>query len=119
MAKILVVDDVDLERMNMVDIVRKAGHTVIEATNGEEALEVARKQKPDAVFMDIVMPKMDGFGACKRMMMDPELKKVPVVIVSSKNQESDKFRAEQLGAKGYVTKPAKVEQIVPILNKIL
>ena len=119
MAKILVVDDVQAERGLMTSILRKAGHTVIEAVNGVEGVAMAKAHKPDAVVMDIVMPELDGFGATKRLMMDPETKSIPVIIVSSKPQESDKFRAKQLGAKGYVVKPATAEKVLPVLKQVL
>lgn len=119
MAKILVVDDVQAERNLMTAILRKAGHTVIEAVNGQEALSMAKDHTPDAVVMDIVMDVMDGFAATKRMMMDPATKSIPIIIVSSKPQESDKFRAKQLGAKGYVVKPATAEKVLPVLKQVL
>lgn len=119
MARILTVDDMDLERLNIVTILKKAGHTVIEARNGLEALEVAEKEQPDAIFMDIVMPGLDGFGATKRMKQNKKTAHIPIIIVSSKNQESDRFRATHLGAHGYVTKPAQSEQILEILEDIL
>lgn len=119
MAKILAVDDMDTERLNLVDILRKAGHEVVEARDGDEAIIVAEAELPDVIFMDIVMPKADGFRATKALLKNDKTKNIPVVIVSSKNQESDRFRATQLGAKGYIVKPAKYELIVEVLQDIL
>jgi twitching motility two-component system response regulator PilH len=119
MAKFVVVDDVEVERLNMASILRKAGHTVIEAVNGEEGRLAVKEHKPDAVMMDIVMPVMDGFAATKKLMMDPDTKGIPVVIVSSKSQESDKFRAQQLGAKGYLIKPATSATVLAVVKQIL
>jgi twitching motility two-component system response regulator PilH len=119
MAKFVVVDDVELERLNMAGILRKAGHTVIEAKDGIEGVAAVKANKPDAVIMDIVMPNKDGFAATKQLMMDPETKGIPVVIVSSKAQESDKFRAQQLGAKGYLVKPATAAAVLPVIKQIL
>ncbi len=119
MAKILVVDDVDVERLSMTDILRKAGHSVIEARDGNEAIASAKANKPDAIIMDIVMPNRDGFGATKLLMMDPMTKGIPIIVVSSKAQESDKFRAQQLGAKGYLVKPATAASVLPVLKQIL
>ncbi len=119
MAKFVVVDDVELERINMAGILRKAGHTVIEAMNGEEGIAAVKEHKPDLIVMDIVMPKMDGFAATKKLMMDPETKNIPVIVVSSKSQESDKFRAKQLGAKGYLVKPASAASVLPVIGQIL
>jgi twitching motility two-component system response regulator PilH len=119
MAKFVVVDDVELERLNMAGILRKAGHTVIEAKNGDEGIAAVIQHKPDAVIMDIVMPVRDGFSATKELMKNPGTKDIPVVIVSSKAQESDKFRAQQLGAKGYLVKPATAAAVLPVIKQIL
>lgn len=119
MAKILVVDDSDLERLAMSDILRKAGHTVIEAENGEKGVAAAQLHMPSAIMMDIVMPVMEGFRALKRLKMDEATKNIPVVMVSSKSQESDKFRAEQLGASGYVIKPATAASVLPVIKQLI
>jgi twitching motility two-component system response regulator PilH len=119
MATILVVDDVLAERVNSSGILRKAGYTVIEAENGAKSLLMALEHKPDAIIMDIVMPEMDGFSAAKKLMMNPLTKGIPVIIVSSKAQESDKFRAKQLGAKGYLIKPVNSSDLLGILSGII
>lgn len=113
--KILVVDDVLIERINVANIVRQMGHEPIEAANGVEALELVLKHKPAAVVMDIVMPVMDGFAALKRMTMNPATKSIPVIIVSSKGQESDRVRGKMLGAKGWLQKPVTA----PLLSDAL
>lgn len=118
MAKILVVDDVQLERSLISLILRRAGHSVIEAADGNEAVLMAKEFNPDVVFMDIVMPVVDGFTATKRLMMAPETKNIPIIVVSSKPQESDKFRAKQLGAKGYIVKPANERNILDALAQV-
>lgn len=120
MAKILVVDDVDLERMAAAMVLKKRGHEVIEAVNGLEGIEMARLHLPDLIFMDIVMsPGLDGFSATKRLRIDPVTRNIPIVILSSKAQPSDKFRAEHLGARAYVVKPVTNNVIAPILDKLL
>lgn len=119
MAKILVVDDSDVERIAMITILKKAGHTTIEARNGEDAVNVAMTHMPDMVFMDIVMPIKDGFTATKKLKMEPSTKNIPVVMVSSKSQESDRFRAKQLGARGYLVKPASAATVLPIISQLL
>lgn len=116
MTKILVVDDVAVERMAVVQVVKAMGFTVVEATNGEEALRLAAEHKPAAVIMDIVMPEMDGFAALKRMTLNPELKGIPVIIVSSKGQESDIRRGQMLGSKGWLTKPVNAAALKQVLQ---
>lgn len=116
---ILVVDDVLVERANVVAIVKSLGHTAIEAENGQEALEMAKLHLPAAVIMDIVMPVMDGFAALKRMTQNPELKRIPVIIVSSKGQQSDIRRGQMLGSKGWLTKPVKAEAVKTALQGLI
>lgn len=116
---VLVVDDVATERLHTGAVVKAAGHTPIEAVNGEEALKMAMLHKPAAVIMDIVMPVMDGFAALKRMTNNPELAHIPVIIVSSKRQESDKKRGEMLGSKGWLVKPVVGEELQALLLKLI
>lgn len=118
MATIMVVDDVALERNHVSDILRRGGHTVVEAENGAAALALLKTAKVDAVIMDIVMPELDGFAATKRIKLDPATKAVPVIIVSSKAQESDKFRGKALGANGYLVKPVQANDLQEELKKV-
>lgn len=117
--KILVVDDVLVERAHVISIVKAMGHEAIEAGNGEDAIKQALAHKPAAVVMDIVMPVMDGFMALKRMTLNPELKHIPVIIVSSKGQESDVRRGEMLGSKGWLTKPVNPAALKEVLSGLI
>jgi twitching motility two-component system response regulator PilH len=85
---------------------------VLTAVSGKEALEKAKKQHPDLIFLDIVMPDMDGFAACRELRKDEITRSIPIVIVSAKNQEVDRVWAELQGARAYITKPYTVEQIL-------
>lgn len=105
MPTILVADDFTDDRLHMVALLKKAGHAVIEAHNGREAVELARRHRPDGVILDIVMPTMDGFTAADRIAKNPVTKHIPVALVCTKIQESDRFRAVQVGAKSYQAKP--------------
>lgn len=119
MSTILVADDVKLERLHVTEILKRNGHTVIEAINGIEATEKAKQFKPDIIIMDIVMPDRDGFTATKRIMMDPETRHIPVIVVSSKSRESDIERARMVGAKGYLVKPVKDFELMAEIKKYL
>ena len=119
MSKILVVDDVALERANVASIVKKMGHTVVEGENGDQALALADSEMPDAIVMDIVMPVRDGFSALKRLTMNPKTKHIPVIIVSSKGQESDMRRGQMLGSKGWLVKPVTAAALESELKKFL
>jgi len=109
---ILVVDDTPTDMTNLRDIVSDAGFRVTTADNGREALEKAKAEGPDLIFLDIIMPEMDGFETCRHLSGDPATKEIPVVFVSSKNQKADKVWAEMQGGQAYITKPYTPDEIV-------
>ncbi|MDH5633877.1 MAG: response regulator [Gammaproteobacteria bacterium] len=110
--KVLVVDDVDTDRKNLEQILSGGGYTVITASSGEEAVSMAKSEMPDAVFMDVIMEPMNGFQACRAITKDAATSGIPVVLVSSKGEKTDKIWGEEQGAKGYITKPYTAEQIL-------
>ena len=117
--KILVVDDTAAHLQQMKEIVSAEGYQVITATSGREAVERTRAEKPNMVFMDIVMDDLDGYGACREITRDEETRDIPVVFVSTKNQRADKIWAEKQGAKALITKPIDGDEIVNSLNMYL
>ena len=117
--KILVVDDTAAHLQQMKEIVSDAGYQVITATSGREAVERTRAEKPNMVFMDIVMDDLDGYGACREITRDEETRDIPVVFVSTKNQRADKIWAEKQGAKALISKPVDSAEIVNSLNLYL
>ena len=110
--KILVVDDTKYYVDQIQKILNDAGYEVITAFSGKTALEKAKKELPKLIFMDVVMPEMDGFAACRELTHNEKTKHIPVAVVSSKDQEVDKVWAELQGAKAYITKPYSAEQIL-------
>jgi twitching motility two-component system response regulator PilH len=112
MAKLLVVDDSAPEREHLRDLLVKAGHTVVTAVSGREAVTLAASERPALIFMDIVMNDVDGFQATRALREDTATDRIPVVVVSSKNQKADKLWAQLQGAKGYVVKPYSAEDIL-------
>ncbi|MGE3537012.1 MAG: response regulator transcription factor [Candidatus Tectimicrobiota bacterium] len=118
MKKVLVVDDSLTDLTNIKNIVTEAGCLVFTATNGQEALEKARAEKPDLIFLDIVMPEQDGFGTCRKLAHGSDTKEIPVVFVSSKNQKADRLWAQMQGAKGYITKPYSPQEILAQLQAL-
>lgn len=110
--KVLVVDDSPADLANIQNIVSDAGCLVLTASNGQDAVEKAKAEKPDLIFLDIVMPDLDGFGVCRALSKDDSTKGIPVVFVSSKDQKADRVWAQMQGAKGYVTKPCSANDIV-------
>ena len=113
--KVMIVDDSTTDLLHLKGVVEGTGCHIITATSGKEALARAKSEKPDLVLMDIVMEELDGYGACREMKKDPELKDIPVVFVSSKHQKADLLWAEKQGASGLISKPYTEAQIV---NKI-
>ena len=110
--KILVVDDSPTELANIKGIVSDAGYLVVTASNGCEAIDKAKSEKPDLVFLDIIMPEQDGFGTCRALARDHATKDIPVVFVTSKSQKADRVWAQMQGAKGYITKPYDANVII-------
>ncbi len=110
--KVLVVDDIIMSLEQIKQVVEEAGLETISATSGKEAVEKAITSSPDLIFMDIVMPEMDGFAACRELTKNEKTRAIPIVFVSSKDQEADKVWAELQGAKAYITKPYTAEQIL-------
>ena len=110
--KVLVVDDSATDLVYLKKIVDDAGCVVITATNGKEALEKAIAEKPDIIFMDIIMPEMDGYEACRALHSTPETKDIPVVFVTSKGQKADRVWAMMQGGKDLVAKPYTADEIL-------
>ncbi|HEX8964313.1 MAG TPA: response regulator [Rhodocyclaceae bacterium] len=116
--KVLVVDDARPDLMNLEKIVSDAGYHVLTANSGEQAIEVAKAEKPALIFMDVNMKQVDGFQATRNLQADPNTKAIPVVFVTSKDQKADRVWAQMLGAKGYVTKPYSADQILDQLKVV-
>ncbi len=110
--KILIVDDSPTERYYLTDILVRNGFTVTTAENGEEALAKIKADKPELILMDVVMPGANGFQVTRAIARDPELADVPVIICSSKNQETDRIWGMRQGAKDYLVKPVDPELLL-------
>jgi twitching motility two-component system response regulator PilH len=119
MSKLLVVDDSVTEQKHLSEILEKAGHKVTIASSGTEAISRAMADKPDLIFMDVVMEDMDGFNATREILEQEENRDVPVVMVTSKNQKADKVWAQMQGAKGYIVKPYTDAEVMEQLQKFL
>ncbi len=111
MAKILIAEDERDIRDLVAFTLRFAGHEVFAATNGEEAVEMAPKVNPDLVLMDVRMPRMTGYEACRIMKANPDLKDIPVVFLSAKGQESEIQQGLDSGAEEYLLKPFAPDQL--------
>jgi two-component system alkaline phosphatase synthesis response regulator PhoP len=110
--KILVVDDeVDLVKTLRFSL-ETEGYTVLASYNGEDALNQARKQNPDLVLLDIMLPKLDGYKVCRLLKFDERYKHIPILMLSAKTQEKDKIIGMETGADEYITKPFDMDELI-------
>jgi twitching motility two-component system response regulator PilH len=114
--KALVVDDSTTDLSNIKAILQEAGWMVTSANNGTQAIERAKADKPNIIFMDIVMPQLDGYGTSRALAEDPATKGIPVVFVSTKSSKADQVWARAQGGKALITKPFSADQIVDALK---
>jgi twitching motility two-component system response regulator PilH len=119
MARVLVVDDSPTDQAWMKQALSGAGHAVLEAASGNEALQLVRSHRPDCVVMDLVMPGINGFEATRTLSRDPLTAMIPVIIVSSKDQDSDRHWALRQGARAYLTKPLRAAELLVQIHLLL
>lgn len=119
MAKILIVDDSPTETHLLKEMLERNGHSVVNATNGALGVQAAKREKPDLVLMDVVMPELNGFQATRQLSKDPETAHIPVVIVTTKDQATDRMWGLKQGAKDYLTKPVNERALLQTLNTLL
>lgn len=110
--KILIVDDSPTERYFLTDILVKNGFSVSTAENGEDAIVKIKADKPHLILMDVVMPGQNGFQVTRAISRDPETQDVPIIICTSKNQETDRIWGLRQGARDYVVKPVDPQELL-------
>lgn len=110
--KVLVVDDSPTERHFLSEILSKQGYQVLLAESGEEAMEKARSQRPDLILMDVVMPGLNGFQATRALSRDEATKDIPIIMCTSKGQETDKVWGMRQGARDYLVKPIDKDELL-------
>ncbi len=117
MATILIVDDTQTDRELLHRTVTALGHRTLVAENGAQALTVAKSSRPSLILLDVVMPQMDGFATCRALKKDPDTQNIPVVLVTSKNNESDRFWGRKQGADDHVGKPWSRESMEVVIKR--
>lgn len=115
---ILVVEDSPTVRRNTVNMLEEAGYLVITANDGEEAIAAAESQRPDAVVLDIILPKKNGYQVCRQLKQDPE-RAIPVLMVTAKDQEKDRVWGHRQGADAYLHKPVQTEALLECIEMLL
>ena len=119
MARILIVDDSPSQLVGLKRIVEKLGHQVITAEDGSAGVEAAKREVPDLILMDVVMPNLNGFQATRTISKDAKTSHIPIVLVTTKDQETDRVWGMRQGAKAYVTKPVDEGELVKMIGKLL
>lgn len=117
MAKVMVVDDAYSELKLMESILKSAGHEVISLVDGEALEDKMSSERPDVLLLDIVMPKRNGYEILRALRKDARTKTTPVVLVSSKNQESDRVWGKRQGADEYLGKPFTSDQLLTMVKR--
>jgi len=119
MARILIVDDSPTETFRFKEILTKHGYDVLEASNGADGVTLAKAEQPDLVLMDVVMPGVNGFQATRQITRDEDTKHIPVVIVSTKDQATDRVWGKRQGALDYLIKPIEEKQLIDVIKQFL
>jgi two-component system alkaline phosphatase synthesis response regulator PhoP len=119
MTKILIAEDEPDIRDLIAFTLRFAGYEVATCANGEEAVQLAKKEYPDLILLDVRMPRMTGYDACKEIKADPTLKDVPVVFLSAKGQEAEIRDGMEAGAEEYLLKPFAPDQLTERVRSVL
>jgi len=116
---VLIVDDSATEMAALTGVLKRNGFEVLNAHDADEGLQLARAQRPDIVLMDVVMPGLNGFQATRQLARDPDTSAIPVVMISTKSQETDRVWAMRQGARGYLTKPIDERVLLQTIRQVL
>ena len=119
MARILIVDDSPSQLLGICRIVEKLGHEALTAEDGAAGVEAAKRELPDLILMDVVMPNLNGFQATRQISKEPTTALLPVILVTTKDQDTDRVWGMRQGAKAYITKPFTEEQLQAAINEML
>jgi twitching motility two-component system response regulator PilH len=119
MARIMIVDDSATDRHAHKTALANAGHDVMEATSVPEGLELLKGLRPELIIMDVVMEGTSGFQATRKITKDPETAGIPVIIISSKSQETDRIWGLRQGAAAYLVKPVRSKELVEAVESLL
>src|SRR5215475_3257251 len=118
MSKIVVVDDSYAELQVIEGVLKGANHTVVSFPNTEKLEDKVVSEKPDLIVMDVVMPGRNGFQACRDLKNDDRTKGIPIILCTSKGNESDKFWGQQQGANAHIVKPFKGEELLAAVKRV-
>ncbi len=117
--KVLVIEDDPIERQVLLQALKNSGYVSYGAQTGEEGLTLFKKVKPDVVLLDVVLPGIDGWDVLKKIKSGPLSRKVPVIMITAKSENTDKITGYEIGADFYVTKPYNISKLLPIIRNIV
>jgi len=115
----MIVDDSPTDTHLLKMMLEKNGFNTLTAADADQGIEVARREKPDLILMDVVMPGLNGFQATRELTADPETSEIPVIIVTRKDQQVDRVWGMRQGARDYITKPVKEGVLMNLINETL
>lgn len=116
--RILVVDDEREIVSSLCMALEVKDYETLTAFDGQEALEVARREKPDLILLDVIMPKLNGYQVCRELKKDESTKSIPIVMLTAKTQESERYWGKETGADEYITKPFDILKLLEVIYKI-
>jgi twitching motility two-component system response regulator PilH len=119
MAKILIVDDSPTELHMLAKILHQGGYEAVTATDGETGIAAAQAEGPDMILMDVVMPGLNGFQATRKLSRDPKTRDIPILMVTTKDQETDREWGMRQGARGYLVKPVEPRELLKVIGDLL
>lgn len=117
--KILITEDSPTILAMAKDVLESSGYSVICAVDGQEALNLARKECPDLIILDLMLPKLDGYKVCRMLKFDEKYKQIPIIIFTARTQESDIKLGKEVGADAYLTKPFEPEILLGKIAELL
>ena len=119
MARILIIDDSPTDTRVFATVLEKNGHEVLSAGSAEDGIEVCKRELPDLVLMDVILPGMNGFQATRSLSKDPSTSAIPIIIISTKSMETDRVWGLRQGAKDYLVKPPSERELINRINALL
>jgi twitching motility two-component system response regulator PilH len=117
--RVLVVDDSPTVLYKTSLMLIEGGYEVVKATDGQQALELARQEQPSLVLLDVILPKLNGYQVCRKLKSMPETAHIPVVMVTSKTKDSDRHWGIEQGADSYITKPFEADDLLDVIDALL
>jgi twitching motility two-component system response regulator PilH len=119
MTQIMIVDDSPTDMHLLKKILEKNGFNTLTASDADEGIQVAKRERPDLILMDVVMPGLNGFQATRELSSDPDTSAIPVIIVTRKDQQVDRVWGMRQGARDYITKPVKEAALMSLIKEAL